>query len=63
MVTFFELIPEIIPIVCVIGLIIVARCFLDPLAEEPNIINKSEFKSLRKSLYKDNGHDVTFTDN
>lgn len=41
MVTFFELLPEIIPIVCVIGLIIVARCFLDPLAEEPNIIDKS----------------------
>ncbi len=61
MVTFYELLPEIIPIVAIVAFIAVTRCFLDPLPEHTEIINKSEFKSLRQSLYKDK-HEVTFSD-
>jgi len=41
MVSFTELIPEIIPILAVIGLIAVTRLFLEPLAEQEQIIDKS----------------------
>lgn len=55
MVTFLiEFVPEIVPILAVLLLIIITRCFLDPLPEEREVINKSEFKSLRKSLYDKN---------
>jgi len=48
MVTFYEIIPEIIPIAFVVALIVLARCFNDPLAYSSEVINKSEFKSLRQ---------------
>jgi hypothetical protein len=52
MVSFMiEFIPEIVPMLAVILLIVITRCFLDPLSEEKEVINKSEFKSLRRSLY------------
>lgn len=42
MVTFMiEFVPEVVPIVAVITLIIITRCFLDPLPEEREVINKS----------------------
>lgn len=61
MVSFMvEFIPEIVPMIAVILLIIITRCFLDPLAEEREVINKSEFKSLRRSLYDKN--EIVYTD-
>ena len=41
MVNFIELIPEIIPILALIGLIAITRFFLEPIAEEEQIIDKS----------------------
>lgn len=51
MVTFYEMIPEIIPLVFVIFVIAIARCFTEPLIEASEVIDKSEFKSLRQELY------------
>ena len=61
MVNFFELLPEIVPLLAIIALIVVSRCFLDPLPESWEVINKSEFKSLRQSLY-DKKNDIVYTD-
>ena len=61
MVSFFELIPEIVPILALIGLIAITRLFLEPIADKEHIIDKSEFKSLRQELY-DKKQEVTFTD-
>ena len=33
MVTFYEMIPEIIPLIFVIFIIVIARCYTEPLAE------------------------------
>jgi hypothetical protein len=60
MVTFYEIIPEMIPLVFVIGLIVLARCFNEPLAYSSEVINKSEFKSLRQELY-DRKNEITYT--
>jgi branched-subunit amino acid permease len=51
MVTFYEMIPEIIPLFFVVLAIVVARCFTEPLAETSEVIDKSEFKSLQQGLY------------
>lgn len=54
MVTFYEMIPEIIPLFFVIFVIIIARCYTEPLAEVSEVIDKSEFKSLKQELYDKN---------
>lgn len=41
MVTFYEMIPEIIPLIFVIFIIIIARCYTEPLAEVSEVIDKS----------------------
>jgi hypothetical protein len=51
MVTFYEMIPEIIPLFFVIFVIVIGRFFTEPLAEVSEVIDKSEFKSLRQELY------------
>jgi branched-subunit amino acid permease len=51
MVTFYEMIPEIIPIFFVVFVIVIARCFTEPLADASEVIDKSEFKSLQQGLY------------
>ncbi len=48
MVTFYEMIPEIIPLIFVIFIIVIARCYTEPLAEVSEVIDKSEFKSLKQ---------------
>lgn len=45
------MIPEIIPLVFVVAVIVVARCFTEPLVDASEVIDKSEFKSLQKGLY------------
>lgn len=54
MVTFYEMIPEIIPLAFVVFTIILARCYTEPLAEVSEVIDKSEFKSLKQELYDKN---------
>lgn len=41
MVTFYEMIPEVIPIFFIVFVIIIARCFNEPLADTSEVINKS----------------------
>ena len=45
------MIPEIIPLLFVVFAIVIARCFLEPLPETAEVIDKSEFKSLKQELY------------
>jgi hypothetical protein len=60
MVTFYEIIPEIIPLAFVVILLVLARCFNEPLAYASEVINQSEFKSLQQPLY-DERNNIVYT--
>lgn len=52
MVTMYEMLPEIITLLCVIGFIIISRCFVSPIetedANSQSLLNDRDFKSLRQ---------------